>query len=122
MLWWCRSRVPPLGDVAGTGTGLHQCCYFDADAEELRAADSVCALGSLDWLSPNSRLSAFASSEEELLKSLHLAIFLTSRNLSFLIKEGIVRDEGNECGCQGDIPEDMGARRKSVRAPWGKMP
>lgn len=85
----------------------------------------MCALGSLDWLSPNSRLSAFASSEEGLLKSLHLkkgkvglktvlfsptylAIFLTSRYLSFLIKEGIVGDEGSECGCQGDIPEDMG--------------
>lgn len=100
------------------GEGCVGAAPIGADAEELKAAGSICALGSLDWLSPDTCLPALVSSQEGLL-GLHLAFSLTGSNLSFLIKEGTARNEGHECSYQGDIPEDTEVRRK-LRTLWGK--
>lgn len=76
-LLWMMSLVQGEGCVGAAPIG--------ADAEALKAAGSICALGSLDWLSPDTCLPALVSSQEGLL-GLHLAFSLTGSNLSFLIK------------------------------------
>lgn len=84
---------------------------LDADADESKGSRFILwGPGSLDWLSPGTsvcpcQLSGETSRIFTPSPSLPAALIV----LVFLIKESTVRNEGTECGYQGDILEDRKA-------------